>query len=299
MKQAIQKASALVEALPYIRSFHDKVIVVKYGGSAMDDAELGNVLLDVAFMSQVGMCPVLVHGGGKYITEELERRGVKTRFVHGHRFTDEETLRVVEDVLIDKVNRALVDTIMAFGSKAVSLTSRESQCLAAERLTISGAEGPDQHGLSLGYVGRVTSADAERIRAAAEDHTVPVIAPLATGPDGETLNCNADSAAAIVAGSMNAEKFVLLTDVPGILVPGLDGKPELASTLSEAEVENLIIEGHITGGMVPKVKACIKALDAGVKKAHIIDGRIPHALLLEIFTKSGIGTEIIGGGAPK
>ena len=293
MEKAIQKAAVLIEALPYIRSFHDRVIVIKYGGSAMDDAELDNVLLSVAFMSQVGILPVLVHGGGKYITEDLERRGVKTRFVHGQRFTDEATLDVVEDVL-NRVNQKLVDTIIAFGSKAIGLTNRTGPVLRAQPLTITEKDGPDRHGESLGFVGRLTGADAARILAATNDHTVPVIAPLALGPNGETLNCNADSAAAIIAGDMKAEKFVLLTDVPGILLPGAGGTPQLASTLAEHELETHIEAGHISGGMMPKVKACIKALDAGVRKAHIVDGRIPHALLLEIFTRRGIGTEIRG-----
>lgn len=295
MEEAIQKASVLVEALPYIRSFHDKVIVIKYGGSAIDDAELHNVLLSVAFMTQVGMLPVLVHGGGKFITQELERRGVKTRFVHGHRYTDEETLRVVEDVLVNTVNRKLVKAIQALGNKAVSLTSTKVRCLRAERLTVSEAEGPDRHGESLGFVGRVTGADADRIRAATADHTVPVIAPLATGPDGEVLNCNADSAASVIAASMKAEKLVLLTDVPGIMVPGSNGQPKLVHRLTEAQAEKSIASGHISGGMTPKVKACIAALDAGVRRAHIIDGRVPHSLLVEIFTKKGVGTLILHG----
>ena len=164
--------------------------------------------------------------------------------------------------------------------------------------TVTAVDGPDQHGEDLGFVGRVTGADADTILEATVSQTIPVIAPLATGPDGETLNCNADSAAAVIAGDMRAEKFVLLTDVPGILIPGtVTGEPTLASTLSEADVEQHVRDGHISGGMVPKVKACSRALDAGVRKAHIIDGRIPHALLLEIFTQSGVGTEIIGGPA--
>ena len=297
MEEAIRKAAALIEALPYIRSFHDKVVVVKYGGSAIEDEVLHKVLLGVAFMSQVGMRPVLVHGGGKFITRELERHGIESRFVHGQRVTDEAALGVVEEVLVDKINRKLVETVLDFGSKAVSLTTHEYRCMRAERLTISEADGPDQHGLSLGFVGRPTAADVARIFAATEDHTVPVIAPLATGPDGETLNCNADSVAAVVAADLKAEKLVFLTDVPGILVPGPDGQPQLASTITEREVEKLVDEGHISGGMMPKVKASIHALDAGVRKAHIIDGRISHALLLEIFTEKGIGTEILGGAA--
>ena len=295
MEELIRKASVLIEALPYIRSFHGKVIVVKYGGSAIDDDELHKVLLSVAFMSQVGMRPVLVHGGGKFITQALKEKGIESEFIHGQRVTDERALPIVEDVLINTINRKLVEAILASGSKAVSLTTHESRCLRAERMTITEADGPGRHGAGLGYVGRVTGADVDAILAATEDHTVPVIAPLATGPDGETLNCNADSAAAVVAGDLKAEKFVLLTDVPGILVPGPDGGEKLVPTASEDELESLIEQGHISGGMMPKVKACIKALDAGVRKAHIIDGSIPHALLLEIFTNKGIGTQILGG----
>jgi len=299
VEEAIQKARVLVEALPYIRSFHDKVVVVKYGGSAMDDAELHKVLLSVAFMSQVGMRPVLVHGGGKFITAELDRQGIETRFVHGQRCTDEKTLRVVQDVLINTVNRRLVEALLSFGSKAVSLTSYGHRYLEAERLTVTRADGPDQHGVSLGFVGRTTGADADTILNATEDHTVPVMAPLANGPDGEVLNCNADSAAATVAGAMKAEKLVLLTDVPGIMIPDPEtGEPELASTMIEAEADEHIRRGHISGGMTPKVKACIRALEAGVRKAHIVDGRVPHALLLEIFTQKGMGTEILAGQAP-
>jgi len=299
VEDAIRKAVVLIEALPYIREFHDKVIVVKYGGSAMDDEELCRVLLGVAFLSQVGMRPVLVHGGGKFITAELEKQGVETTFIHGQRYTDDATLRVVQDVLIDTVNRKLVDALILFGAKAVSLTSTDRRCLAAERLTVSEADGPDQHGISLGHVGRTTGADADVILAATDDHTIPVIAPLADGPDGEVLNCNADWAAASVAGAMKAEKLVLLTDVPGIMIPSpKTGELELASTMTEAEAEEHVRAGHISGGMMPKVKACIRALDEGVNKAHIIDGRVSHALLLEIFTARGIGTEILGAPTP-
>ena len=299
MDDAIQKASVLIEALPYIRAFHDKVVVVKYGGSAMDDEDLCRVLLGVAFMSQVGMRPVLVHGGGKFITAELEKQGIETRFIHGQRYTDEATLRVVQDVLIDTVNRKLVDALLEFGAKGVSLTTHESRSLNAERLTVTEADGPDQHGISLGFVGRTTGADADAILAATEDHAIPVIAPLANGPDGEVLNCNADWAAASIAGSMKAEKLVLLTDVPGIMIPNAEtGELELTSTMTEVEAEGHVGAGHISGGMMPKVKACIQALNDGVSKAHIVDGRVSHALLLEIFTTRGIGTEILGTPTP-
>jgi len=294
MDEAIRKASVLVEALPYIRSFHDAVVVVKYGGSAIDDDTLHKVLLGVAFMRQVGMRPVLVHGGGKFITSELAARGVETRFIHGQRVTDRATLEVVEDVLVNQVSRKLVQTILDFGSRAVGLTSLDRRVLRAERMTVSAADGPDQHGQTLGFVGRLTGADSEAILMATENHTVPVVAPLATGPDGETLNCNADAAAATIAAALKAEKLVLLTDVPGILVPDGRGGERLLSTATEDDIETHIEQGHISGGMLPKVRACVQALDAGVHKAHIIDGRIPHALLLEIFTQEGIGTEILG-----
>ncbi len=294
MEDAIRKASVLIEALPYIREFHDAVVVVKYGGSAIDDDELHKVLLSVAFMSQVGMRPILVHGGGKFITQALKDRNIQSEFVHGHRVTTPEALEVVAEVLIDRVNRTLVQTILDFGSKAVSMTRHDKRYLTAERLTVTVEDGPDRHGESLGLVGRVTGADVEAILAATEDHTVPVLAPLATGPEGETLNCNADVAAAALAGAMKAEKLVFLTDVPGILAPGPDGSPQLRPTLTEEQVKELIKQGHISGGMLPKVKACIDALDAGVHKAHIIDGSIPHALLLEIFTQQGIGTQLLG-----
>jgi acetylglutamate kinase len=295
MEEAIRKASVLIEALPYIRDFHDAVVVVKYGGSAIDDSELHKVLMSVAFMSQVGMRPVLVHGGGKFITQALKDRNIETEFVHGHRVTTAEALAVVEDVLVSRVNSKLVETILGFGSKAVSMSSHEKRYLTAERLTVTAEDGPDRHGESLGFVGRVTGADVDAILAATEDHTVPVLAPLATGPDGETLNCNADVAAAALAGAMKAEKLVFLTDVPGIMAPGASGEPELRPSLTEEQVKDLINEGHISGGMLPKVKACIDALDAGVRKAHIVDGSMPHALLLEIFTEQGIGTQILGG----
>jgi acetylglutamate kinase len=293
VEEAIYKASVLVEALPYIRDFHDAVIVVKYGGSAISDEELHKVLLSVAFMSQVGMRPILVHGGGKFITQALKNRGIESQFINGLRVTDAESLAVVEDVLLNTVNRKLVDTILDFGSRAVSLTTHEHRPLTGERLRVSAADGPDQHGADLGFVGRVTGADVRGILAAAEAHTVPVIAPLATGPDGETLNCNADEAASALAGFLRAEKLVFLTDVPGILAPGPDGETQLRPTLTEEQVEKLIADGHISGGMLPKVKTCCRALDAGVHKAHIINGTVPHALLLEIFTEEGIGTQIL------
>jgi len=291
MHEAIEKASVLIEALPYIQRFRDKIIVVKYGGAAMDNsgAELANVLTSIVFMNQVRMWPVLVHGGGPFISEELKRRGIESRFVHGHRYTDERTIEVVEEVLIGRVNVSLVAEINKLGGRAVGLHNRDHHYLHAVRLTM---KAPDGSAIDLGLVGQLTEVDAEIIREVCARGAVPVIAPLATGPNGETLNVNADTAATTIAAQLKAEKIVFLTDVPGICTDPKD-PGTLRSTLTEAEVEEMVKQGVISGGMLPKVKACIDALDGGVKKAHIIDAGIPHSLLLEIFTDKGIGTQIV------
>jgi len=291
MKEAIEKAGVLIEALPYIQRFRDKIVVVKYGGSAMGSGEgdLANVLTSVVFMNQVRMCPVLVHGGGPFISKELKRRGLDSRFISGHRYTDEQTLRVVEDVLIDGVNASLVAEINRLGGRAMGLHNRAFHYLHAQRLALQDPDGAE---IDLGLVGHLTDVDAEIIQEVCTRGAVPVIAPLATGPNGETLNVNADTAATFIAARLAAEKLVLLTDVPGICADP-DNPDTLLSTLTEAEVEDLIEREAIRGGMLPKVRACIAALDGGVKKAHIIDASTPHSLLLEIFTDEGIGTQIV------
>lgn len=290
MQEAIRKASVLIEALPYIQRFRDKIVVVKYGGAAMKDSEqeLANVLTSVVFMNQVRMLPVLVHGGGPLISAELKRRGIETRFVHGHRYTDEQTVAVVQEILIDRVNAALVAEINRLGGRAVGLHNRDHHYLHAERLKIK--EGTEE--VDLGLVGRLTEVDAEIIRDVCQRGAVPVIAPLATGPHGETLNVNADTAATAIAAQLKAEKIVFLTDVPGICTNPADDTT-LISTVTESQVEEMIRTGVIKGGMLPKVRACIEALDGGVRKAHIIDAGIPHSLLLEIFTDEGVGTQIV------
>ena len=291
MKKAIEKASVLIEALPYIQSFRDKIIVVKYGGAAMDESggELANVLTSIVFMNQVRMWPVLVHGGGPFISAEMDRRGIKPTFIHGHRYTDEETIKIVEEVLIGRVNASLVKEINRLGGRAVGLHNRDHHYLHASRMTM---KAPDGTPIDLGLVGEVNEVDAEIIREVCANGAVPVIAPLATGPQGETLNVNADTAATTIAAQLKAEKVVFLTDVPGICMNPKDPST-LRSTVTEAEVEELIKQGVIKGGMLPKVNACISALDGGVHKAHIIDAGIPHSLLLEIFTNEGIGTQIV------
>ena len=292
MEEAIKKASSLIEALPYIQSFHNKIIVVKFGGSAMDvGGDLSNLLTSLVFMGQVGMRPVLVHGGGPMISAEMKRRGLQPQFVKGRRVTDRETLQIAENVLADVVNRELVESIWKIGGRAVGMHVRQHACLFAEKLFLIDETGDK---LDLGFVGKVTSVDAKRVKSFCECRVIPVIAPLAKDCDGNTLNVNADSAASVIAGHLGAEKIVFVADVHGIMADRNDPNSFLSS-VNEEQIADLIRRGVITGGMQPKVEACLEALRGGVKKAHIIDGNIPHSLLLEIFTDKGIGTEIVAG----
>ena len=292
MEEAIKKAGSLIEALPYIQSFHNKIIVVKFGGSAMDvGGDLSNLLTSLVFMCQVGMRPVLVHGGGPMISAEMKRRGLQPQFVKGRRITDRETLEIAETVLTDVVNRELVESIWKIGGKAVGMHVRQHACLFAEKLFLMDESGEK---LDLGFVGKVTSIDTNRVRSFCDAGIIPVIAPLGKDGDGNTLNVNADSAASVIAGHLRAEKIVFVADVHGIMADRNDPNSFLSS-VNEEQIADLIRRGVITGGMQPKVEACLEALRSGVKKAHIIDGNIPHSLLLEIFTDKGIGTEIVAG----
>lgn len=290
MEAAIKKAGVLIEALPYIQSFHNKIIVVKFGGSAMDvGGDLSNLLTSLVFMSQVGMRPVLVHGGGPMISAEMKRRGKEPVFVKGRRVTDEETLEIAESVLIEQVNRELAESIWKLGGRSVGMHVRQHGCLYAQKLFLTDDDGVT---FDLGFVGRVTSIDADRIRSFCDAGIVPVIAPLAKEDTGNTLNVNADSAASVVAAQLSAEKIVFVADVHGIMADPSD-RNSLLSSANEEQIADLIERGVISGGMQPKVEACLEAIAAGVRKAHIIDGNIPHSLLLEIFTDKGIGTEIV------
>jgi len=288
--EAILKAETLIEALPYIQSFRRKFVVVKFGGQAMDaGGDLSNVLLSVVFMSQVGMFPVLVHGGGKRISEEMERRDLKPTFRRGHRVTDEAALAVVQDVLIDAVNADLVATIQRLNGRAVGVHPRGNRLLTAEPY-----RPPSEDGLpvDLGFVGRLTQVDTESLERLCQGGLIPVVAPLATDESGQVYNVNADTAAGDIAAHLEAEKIVFLSDVHGIMAE--PGNPDtFLSTVSESEIEAMETGGVISDGMLPKVDACLTALKAGVRKAHIIDGRIAHSLLLEIFTDQGIGTQIV------
>ena len=288
MDEAIAKAQTLIEALGYIQRFADKIIVVKMGGSVMDDDRaLKDLLTDVAFMNTVGMRPVIVHGGGKAISSAMEARGLEVQFVQGRRYTDQRTLTVVEHVLCNEVNAHIVEVIRSLGTAAMGLHTLGSGVLFGERLFLE----EDGRTIDLGFVGRVREVNARLVRLLCEANTVPVAAPLARDKTGQRLNCNADNAAGEVAAALAAEKLVVVSDTHGIRRDP-DDPESLAPTLDEAEIRRMVETGAISSGMLPKVEACLRALDGGVARAHIIDGRFAHSLLLEIFSDRGIGTLI-------
>ena len=290
MLDAIRKAEVLIEALPYIRQFRDKVVVIKVGGSYMENEQaIRNTLEDIVFMETVGMRPVVVHGGGKAITRAMDAAGLESRFVQGRRYTDDETLAIVVEVLTKEINPDIVRQIRGFGGRAVGLHTGDLQVLFGEKLTLKGEQGEP---IDLGRVGQVTRADRDAIWNFCTADVVPVIPSLAFDNSGRWLNINADTAAAAVARHLQAEKFVLLTDTPGILRErrNLDS---LFANLDARDCAQLISEGVIDAGMIPKVEACLDALRGGVPKTHIIDGRVRHSLLLEIYTDRGVGTEIV------
>jgi len=292
IRKIMDRADILLEALPYIRRFYNKTIVIKYGGHAMVDEELKkNFALDVVMMKYIGMNPVIVHGGGPQIGSFLKKLGKESRFVQGMRVTDRETMDIVEMVLVGKVNKEIVGFINHHGGKAVGLSGKDGDIVMAEKYYLSDDRAKDTPPeiIDLGLVGRVKTVNAGLIQALTRDGFIPVIAPTGTGEEGETYNINADLVAGAVAAALQAEKLVLLTDVAGVL----DGDKNLINTMDDGKAARLIDEGTIEGGMYPKVKCCLKALRNGVRKAHIIDGRKKHAVLLEVFTDGGIGTEII------
>jgi len=289
MEQAIAKANTLVEALGYIQRFRDKIVVVKMGGSVMDDeAALTDMLTDVVFMNAVGMRPVIVHGGGKAISNAMEQRGLEVQFVQGRRYTDQRTLTVVEHVLCNEINHRLVTLIQSLGAGAMSLHTLSSCVLFGEKLFL---EADDGRKVDLGFVGRVTSVNNRLIELLCREATIPVLAPLARDKTGLRLNCNADTAAGEVAAALRAEKLVVVSDTHGIRRDP-DDPDSVVTVAGEAEIREMIDAGVISGGMLPKVESCLRALDAGVARTHIIDGRFAHSLLLEIFSDRGIGTLI-------
>ncbi|MCX5695087.1 MAG: acetylglutamate kinase [Candidatus Omnitrophica bacterium] len=283
MEEAIRKADVLIEALPYIKKFHKKIIVIKYGGSILGEEKIRKgVLEDIVFLNFMGLKPVLVHGGGPNISDRIRLSGKKTEFVDGMRVTDEETLVVVEEEL-QALNDIIVKEISELGAKAASLNGKKAQLIQAEKKKAK---------IDLGLVGHIVGVNAEIILEELKKDKIAVILPMASDKDKKAYNVNADEAAASVAGALEAEKFVLLTNVKGILRNPED-QHSFISTLTTKEAKGLVEDNIIQQGMIPKVKACIDALKKGVKKTHIIDARTPHGLLLEIFTDQGIGTEII------
>lgn len=286
------RARILVEALPYIRNFRGKRIVIKYGGSAMTESRLKKDFAeDVALLSFVGMKPVIVHGGGPQIGELLQKIGKESRFVKGLRVTDEETMDVVEMVLVAKVNKDVVSMINFHGGRAVGLSGRDGDLIKARKARPAKLADTDE---DLGLVGEVEKIDSELIGSLEERGFIPVIAPVGAGPDEKPYNINADTAAGAISAALNAERFLLLTDVPGVM----DSEGKLISSLAEDEAIELIHNGVVSGGMIPKIRCCLQALAGGVPKAHIVDGRVSHALLLELLTERGIGTEIVRESAP-
>ena len=292
MKELIKKADILLESLPYIREFAGRTIVIKYGGSAMVSENLrSNFARDIILLRYVGIKPVVVHGGGPQIGKTLEKMGKKTSFIRGHRVTDDETMDVVEMVLGGKVNKEIVALIQKHGGKAVGLTGKDGGLFYAEKLLIeetTEGDGPPEI-IDPGKVGRVTSVHPEVIHRLDEGNFIPVIAPVGVDIQGNTYNINADSVAGAIATALKAEKLLLMTDVPGIT----DENGELVSSLNRKTLDQMVTTGVVHGGMIPKVDAAVSSLAGGVSKVHIVDGRVDHAVLLEIFTQTGIGTEIV------
>lgn len=292
VKKSMERADILIEALPYIRRFYNKIIVIKYGGHAMVDDELKDMFArDVLMMKYVGIHPVVVHGGGPQIGGYLKKLGKESQFIQGMRVTDQETMDIVEMVLVGKVNKEIVGLINQHGGKAVGLSGKDGSLIQAEKYLLSAEKAKDTPPeiIDLGLVGKVKEINASLILSLVKDGFIPVIAPTGLGDQGETYNINADIVAGAVASALKAEKLVLLTDVEGVF----DSEKKLINTMSNAEALAMINDKVIHGGMFPKVKCCLKALRGGVRKSHIIDGRLKHAILLEMFTDSGIGTEII------
>lgn len=289
MRKIIDKAAVLIEALPYIQRFRNEIIVIKFGGSVMEEPKLiKNAMRDIVFMECVGMKPVVVHGGGKAITAKMKEAGIEAKFINGLRYTCDKTISIVDDVMHNDINKDIVGAINEAGGKGMQVSGKK--ILRAEKLKSKCPKTGQE--FDLGFVGEITDVSAHSILESVEGDTVPVIAPLAIGEDGQVYNINADTAACKIAEALKARKLVFISDVPGIL-RNPDDPDTVISTIKVNEVEKLIKDGVISGGMIPKIQSAIHAINAGVKKVHMIDGRIQHSLLLEIFTDKGIGTEIV------
>jgi len=293
LSTALEKAAVLVEALPYIKKFYGKTVVIKYGGHAMLNHDLKEaVLTDAVLMKYVGMHPVIVHGGGPEITGMLKRVGKESSFVGGLRVTDEETMEIVEMVLVGKINKEIVSKINRIGGRAVGLSGKDANLFEAVKKyrKVRTPEGGEELA-DIGFVGDISKVSPEIVATVIAEGYIPVVAPVAVGAEGESYNVNADYAAGRLAAALNADKLIILTDVEGIMSNRSDPNT-LISVLRVDEVPTLIERGKIDGGMIPKVECCLDALSGGVKSTHILDGRVPHSILLEIFTDKGIGTMV-------
>ena len=285
MEEFIKKAGILVEALPYIQKISGKTIVIKYGGNAMINEELKHsVMEDITLLKYIGAQPILVHGGGPDITAALKTYNVESRFINGLRYTDADTMSVAQMVLVGKTNKAIVSAINSKGGKAIGLCGIDGGIIQCKKKT-TVVDGVEQ---DLGYVGEVESVDTHVLNLISDDQFIPVIAPIGTDENGQSYNINADTAASAIAAALGAEKLMFLTDIEGVL----DNNNQIIYEMSRKTANEMIDNGTISGGMIPKIQGCLDAINAGVNHVHIIDGRVPHCLLLEIFTDTGIGTMI-------
>ncbi len=283
IEELIKRAGILTEALPYIQKLHNKTIVIKYGGNAMINEDLKRTVMeDITLLKYVGMNPVIVHGGGPDISEALKTYNIESKFVSGLRVTDEDTIRIAQMVLVGKTNKEVVSNINLNGGNAIGLCGIDGRVIECEPLT-KDSEGND---IDVGFVGNITKVNAGIIKSLSEDEYIPVIAPIGTDSKGQSYNINADTVASAVATAMGAEKLIFLTDVEGVK----DADGNIIFEITTADADKLIHDGTISGGMIPKVRACAKAVEDGVNRVHIIDGRILHSIILEIFTNTGIGT---------
>ena len=290
MKNNVDRASILIESLPYIRKMRAQTFVIKYGGNAMINEELKqSVMDDITLLKYIGINPVIVHGGGPDISDMLNKVNKESHFVNGLRYTDEETMGYAQMVLIGKTNKDIVSTLCGKGAKAIGISGIDGNLIEAEKMT-EDAEG---NSIDIGYVGKIKKINTKVISMLANDEYIPVIAPIGVGKDGESYNINADTVAAEVAVALGASKLITLTDVGGVLKKLEDGSDYIIPVLDQNDIKDLVEEGIIKGGMIPKIEGCLDTVLRGVDRAHIIDGRIPHSIILETFTKNGIGTMIV------
>lgn len=286
----MDRASVLIEALPYIKKLSGQTVVIKYGGNAMVNEELKqSVMDDITLLKYIGINPIVVHGGGPDISSMLGKMNIESHFVNGLRYTDSDTMRVAQMVLIGKTNKEIVSNLNSKGAKAIGICGIDGNLIEAEKMT----EDADGNPIDVGYVGKITKINTKVIEMLANDEYIPVIAPIGVGKNGESYNINADTVASEVAVALKASKLMTLTDVGGVLEKDENGNDKIIPVLTEQDILDKIDSGIITGGMIPKLMGCLDVIRRGVYKAHIIDGRIPHSLLLEIFTSKGIGTMII------